>query len=149
MATEESNIVQACRIQASKSGARLFRNNRGFFLTIDAIKTVKDAAVNFGVTGVLDVLKSGRLRKVRAGLEVPGSADLIGWKTIQVTPEMVGMKIAIFCGAEVKTLDGRVSKEQQIFIDNVNAAGGIAGAVRSPEEVHTLLSCERFIPKAK
>jgi len=139
MATEESNLVQACRMQASKSGARVFRNNRGFFLTIDAITTIKNAAMQFGVKGVLDVIKSGRLRKVRAGLEVPGSSDLIGWKTVEITPDMVGTRIAVFCGAEIKTQDGRVSKEQQIFIDNVKGAGGIAGAVRSIEEMRDLM----------
>lgn len=47
MATEESNIQQRCRIMASKCGARVFRNNRGLFLTIDALSIIKDAAVQF------------------------------------------------------------------------------------------------------
>lgn len=99
MATEESNIQQRCRIMASKCGARVFRNNRGLFLTIDALSIIKDAAVQFGVKGVLDVLRSGRLRKVRAGLEVPGSSDLIGWHTVTITPDMVGKRVAIFFSA--------------------------------------------------
>lgn len=139
MATEESNIVQDCRVAASKCGARVFRNNRGFFLTIDAITHIKNAAKNFGVTGVFDIIKSGRLRRVRAGLEVPGSADLIGWYTVNVTPDMVGKPVAVFCAPEVKRPGKYATADQKRFIANVNAAGGIAGVVRSGDDMRKLL----------
>jgi ribosomal protein S19 len=32
-----------------------------------------------------------------------GSADLIGWKRVTVTPEMVGSTVAVFTSIEVKT----------------------------------------------
>lgn len=139
MATEESNISQRCRMAASKAGARVFRNNRGLFLTLDALAIIKDAAVQFGVKGVLDVLKSGRLRKVRAGLGVAGSSDLIGWHTVVITPDMVGKKVAIFLAPEVKQPGEDPTKDQVRFIDNVNAAGGIAGVVRSEQDMQKLL----------
>ncbi len=140
MATEESNIQQRCRIAASKAGARVFRNNRGLFLTIDALSLIKDAATQFGVRGVLDLLRSGRLRKVRAGLEVPGSADLIGWHTVTITPDMVGKQVAVFLAPEVKRPGSYATKDQKRFIENVNAAGGIAGIVRCEEDMHDLLA---------
>ena len=144
MATEESNIQQRCRIVASRCGARVFRNNRGLFLTIDALVIIQKAAREFGVRGVFDVIKSGRIRKVRAGLEVAGSADLIGWKTYVITPDMVGKRIAVFAAPEIKTLDGRTSKDQQRFIDNVKEAGGIAGIVRSEGDMEKLFNNHKF-----
>lgn len=140
MATEESNIVQECRVAASKMGARVFRNNRGLFLTIDALTLIKNAATQFGVKGVLDLLRSGRLRKVRAGLEVPGSSDLIGWHTITITQAMVGQKVAVFCAPEVKRPGSYPSQDQKHFIDNVQKAGGIAGVVRNGEDMGKLLT---------
>lgn len=144
MATEESNIVQNCRLAASQLGARVFRNNRGLFLTLDAITLIEKAAKQFGLKGVFDVIKSGRLRKVRAGLEVPGSADLIGWHTITVTPEMVGKKVAVFLAPEVKRVGSYASKDQKHFIKNVNDAGGIAGVVRSGEDMQNLINNHEF-----
>lgn len=36
---------------------------------------------------------------------------------------------------EVKTLSGKLSKEQQAFIDDINAAGGFAAVVRSLDDL--------------
>lgn len=102
MAIEETNIVNRLRSEASERGDRLFRNNRGKFRTMDGLRTVE------------------------AGLSAKGSSDLIGWTRVKITPEMVGSVIAVFTATEVKTSKGKVSKEQQDFIDAVNAAGGIA-----------------------
>ena len=60
-----------------------------------------------------------------------GSADLIGWRTVTVTPEMVGQKIAVFTSIEVKSTSGRVKPEQQQWLAAVQAAGGIAAVARS------------------
>ena len=64
-----------------------------------------------------------------------GSADLIGWHTITITPEMLGARVAIFTGIEVKrTTGGRRSPDQITFIANLRAAGGIAGFATSEED---------------
>lgn len=63
-------------------------------------------------------------RKQRAGLQAAGSSDLIGW-----THE--GKFLAI----EIKTEKGRVSLDQQRFIDVVNKAGGVAFVARSAQDV--------------
>jgi hypothetical protein len=70
---------------------------------------------------------------VRYGLQ-PGSSDLIGWRTVTITPDMVGQRIAVFTSIEVKTPTGRVKPEQQQWLDAVQAAGGIAGVARSVED---------------
>lgn len=67
-------------------------------------------------------------RMIRAGL-CTGGSDILG-----IAPNG-GRFIAI----EVKTKTGRVSPEQQTFINAVRAAGGIAGVARSVEDALELI----------
>ncbi len=71
-------------------------------------------------------------RALHAGL-CEGSSDLIGWTTVEITPDMVGKKIAVFTAIEVKAEGGRVSPKQRNFLDVVKQSGGIAGIASSPE----------------
>ena len=110
----EQQIQQHIRLACSTGNTRLFRNNTG---------TLKD--------------QNGR--PVQFGL-CKGSADLIGWKRVTVTPDMVGQQVAVFLSIEVKTPTGRIRPEQQQWLDAVQAAGGIAGVARSVEDALDLLS---------
>jgi hypothetical protein len=82
---------------------------------------------------------------VRYGLQ-PGSSDLIGWRTVTITPEMVGQQVAVFTSIEVKTPTGRVKPEQQQWLDAVQAAGGIAGVARSVEDAQALTAEPDGVP---
>jgi hypothetical protein len=104
----EQRIQQQIRIACSTGDTRLFRNNTG-------------------------TLRDQHGRPVQFGL-CKGSADLIGWRTVTVTPEMVGTQVAVFLSIEVKTPTGRLRPEQQQWLDVVQAAGGIAGVARSVED---------------
>ena len=73
-------------------------------------------------------------RFIKYGLGNPGGADLIGWTSVVVTPEMVGRKVAVITCLEVKTAKGKATTEQIAFIHAVKFAGGIAEIVRSEEE---------------
>ena len=73
------------------------------------------------------------------GVGSPGGSDLIGYRRVTVTPEMVGQDLAVFTAVEVKTPRGRVKAEQQQFIDHINSAGGIAGIARSVDEAKSIL----------
>ena len=84
------------------------------------------------------VLRDQRGVPVRYGLQ-PGSADLIGWRTITITPEMVGQQVAVFTSIEVKSATGRLRPEQRQWMEAVQAAGGIAGVARSVEDAQALL----------
>jgi len=84
-------------------------------------------------------LKDANGRPVSFGL-CKGSADLIGWTSRTITPEMVGQQVAVFTSIEVKTPTGRIRPEQQRWLNAVQAAGGIAGVARSIEEAMDLLS---------
>ena len=78
--------------------------------------------------GSLPDPKTGR--PVQFGL-ARGSADLIGWRTITITPDMVGSQLAVFTSIEVKTPTGRLTPQQRSWLEAVHRAGGIAGVARS------------------
>ena len=73
------------------------------------------------------------------GVGSPGGSDLIGYRRVRVTEEMVGQEIAQFAAVEVKSARGRVKAEQQQFINHVLSAGGVAGVARSVDEAQKLL----------
>jgi len=73
-------------------------------------------------------------RRVYYGLH-KGSADIIGWESVDITPEMVGKKIAVFLAIEVKSEKGKPTKEQQNFIEQVNKSGGIGIITNNVEDV--------------
>ena len=110
----EQQIQQHIRLACGTGDTRLFRNNTG---------TLKDA--------------NGR--PVQFGL-CKGSSDLIGWKRVTITPEMVGTQVAVFLSIEVKAATGRLRHEQQQWLDAVQAAGGIAGVARSVSDAERLLT---------
>ena len=112
----EQTIQQHIRIACSTGATRLFRNNTG-------------------------TLKDQHGRPVQFGL-CKGSADLIGYRTITITPEMVGQQVAVFLSIEVKTPTGRIRPEQQAWLETVQAAGGIAGVARSVEDAKALLAAQ-------
>ena len=109
----EQRIQQEIRLTCSRGPVRLYRNNTG-------------------------TLYDRQGRPVTFGL-AKGSADLIGWTTRTITPDMVGQRVAVFTSLEVKTPTGRVSTEQRQWLEAVQSAGGIAGVVRSVEEAEALL----------
>lgn len=63
----------------------------------------------------------------------PGSADLIGWHSVTVTPDMVGQQVAVFLSVEVKTATGRVREDQEAWARIVKHHGGKAIIARSTE----------------
>lgn len=73
-------------------------------------------------------------RMIQYGVCNPGGSDLIGWTTVEVTPEMVGTRLAVFTAVEVKAPNGRATEAQLNFISQVLKAGGFAGIARSPGE---------------
>jgi hypothetical protein len=110
----EHEIQQRIRLACGRGAVRLWRNN----------------------TGAL-VDKQGRF--VRFGL-CKGSSDLIGLRSLEITPELVGQRIAQFVALEIKTTQGVLSPEQRAFLRLVQQLGGVAAACRSAEEAEQLLS---------
>lgn len=115
MATSETQLQQEIRLAlGTRPDLRLYRNN----------------------CGSLPDPRTGR--PVQFGL-ARGSADLVGWRTITVTPDMVGQQLAVFTSIEVKTPNGRIRPEQHAWQRTVSAAGGIAGIARSIQDANEIL----------
>lgn len=75
-----------------------------------------------------------------AGDPINGAADLNGWTSIIITPEMVGTKIAVFTSVETKrSQGGRISSEQLKWSEQVKNAGGIALIANSEDLARDLL----------
>ena len=86
-------------------------------------------------TGAL-VDQQGRF--VRFGL-CKGSSDLIGLRALEITPELVGQRLAQFVALEIKTGSGTVSPEQRAFLRLVQELGGVAAVCRSIEQARAVL----------
>lgn len=125
-----NRLLLAC----SKGASRLFRNSvgQGWVGRSTHIKTAGPYHLKPG-----DVVVHSA-RPLHAGL-IAGSGDLIGWHSFVVQPEDVGRRVAVFASLEAKEGTGRLSPEQRNFRDQVLAAGGIAGEVRSVEDAARLL----------
>lgn len=107
----EHAIMQRVMLAASRLGWRVFRNNVG-------------------------VLPDRRGIPIRYGL-CPGSADLVGWRSLVITPDMVGSTLAQFVSVEVKGPRGKLSDEQARWRNAVEQAGGLALVARGPDDLMT------------
>ena len=112
----EQQIQQRIRLACSRGPVRLWRNNTG------RLRDERGQLVTFGLC--------------------PGSADLIGYRSVTITPEMVGQTVAVFAAVEVKSERGRPTPEQTFFLEHITAAGGLAGIARSVEDAQVILGCK-------
>ena len=122
----EIKLQNKILLRFSNGATRLFRNNVGMAWQGRMLKN------NRG-TVILE-----NARPLHAGL-MKGSADLIGWQSVEVTPEMVGKRIAIFTSVEVKGKGTRTTPEQLVWRQNVSDAGGNNVIARSLEDVEQML----------
>ena len=67
-----------------------------------------------------------------------GVSDYCGWRSIVITPEMVGKRVAQFVGIEMKTKTGKAREAQLNFGEAVRRDGGIAGVCRDATEATQL-----------
>ncbi len=109
----EHEIQQRIRLACGHGPVRLWRNNSGALVD-----------------------QQGRL--VRFGL-AKGSSDLIGLRSLEITPDLVGQRIAQFVALEIKTARGVVSPEQRAFLQLVEQLGGLAAICRSVEAAEQAL----------
>jgi hypothetical protein len=112
----EHEIQQRIRLACGRGPVRLWRNN----------------------TGAL-VDQQGRF--VRFGL-CKGSSDLIGLRSLEITPELVGQRLAQFVALEIKTGSGTVSPEQRAFLQLVQQLGGVGAVCRSIAQAQAVLALD-------
>lgn len=125
----EADITNKILKEASRMGARLFRQN------------VALAWVGKVVRKTPDTITLQSPRPLHAGLCV-GSSDVIGWTPVVVTREMVGQTVAVFTAVEVKTARVPATAEQKAFVAAVREAGGLACIARSVEDALATLRRE-------
>lgn len=108
----EASVQANVRLEASRKGAHLFRNNVG-------VLTDKDGRpVRYGLAN-----DSAKLNKVIK------SSDLIGWRKLRINHEHVGQVVAQFISRECKrpgwTFKNDEREVAQLkWLELVNAAGG-------------------------
>ncbi len=106
----ESEVQNKIRLKLSQLGFILFRNNVGAW--------------------------QHRLGHwIKYGL-CEGSSDLIGWRPLIITSDMVGSKIAQFVAIETKRPSkSRVSAKQSHFVNVVQKSGGVGIIASSIEDL--------------
>lgn len=112
-ANTETDIMKLIRQELGSGKIRLFRNNVG------QARTETGAVVVFGLC--------------------KGSSDLIGWKSVEITSDMIGKRVAIFTALEVKKPGKKPDKDQRNFIAVVAKHGGISGVAVSIEQAREVL----------
>lgn len=105
----ESKTLHDCLLEASRRGWRLFRNQVGIYHLADG-------------------------RSLSSGL-CKGSSDLIGWRSVTITPDMVGQRIAQFIAVETKSEIGKATPEQENFLRVVRESGGHAVLAKKPSDL--------------
>ncbi len=135
---KETNIQRAVMKACAPHGITAFRNNVGSAWRGQIHRTVGGVVLRCADGSTVTTERGDLLIKrptlVSYGLH-KGSSDLIGWKVITVTPEMVGQKLAIFTALEVKAAKGKATAEQLTFLRAVQAAGGKAHIIKSPNDL--------------
>jgi len=104
-ALETALVGMIQRAARAIPGVKLYRNNRG--------------VAQFGN------------HTVAFGVGPRGGSDFIGYRTVKITPDMVGSEIAQFCALEAKAPGKLLDPDQRKFIDSVRAAGGHAAMIDS------------------
>lgn len=89
--------------------------------------------INAGMGWAGKVVRKGRfvvIENPRPFHGVPdGFPDLAGWTTVEVTPDMIGQRLAVFTGEEVKAT-GKLTADQEKFRDVILRMGGIHRTLR-------------------
>jgi hypothetical protein len=117
----EHEIQQRIRLACGHGPVRLWRNNTG------AMADQQGRFVRFGLC--------------------KGSSDLIGLRSVVVSPEMVGQRLAQFVALEIKTARGVISSEQRAFLELVEQLGGVAAVCRSVEAAQQALASTPWLTR--
>jgi hypothetical protein len=99
----EKQLLNQILLDYQEDGFKLFRNNVGMGYN------EKGTPIHYGLC--------------------KGSGDLIGWRSVVITPNMVGKTIAQFASIEAKTCGTRITDEQLSWHKTVEKEGGYSEIV--------------------
>jgi hypothetical protein len=145
--SSENTVQRKIWLKLGSMACRLFRMNSG-----------RGWISGLGPNGIIKLTDGSVIvkaaRPIALGFSMPngdpvkGVSDLPGWMTLEITPEMVGKKVAIFTSMEIKaTTGGRASPDQKNWFKQVNDAGGLAAIVNSEESA--IAAINEYIHKLK
>jgi hypothetical protein len=103
------------KLSKTQPHRRAFRINAGQGWVSNKYKWIKN------------VLMLHSPRPLQAGPE--GWHDCVGWTSVEVTPEMVGKKVAVFTFSEFKKPGEKYRDEQRRLADLVTRMGGICEVI--------------------
>jgi len=131
MANRETLLLKEIQVELSRDDSRLWRNNTG------------EAWAGYAIPAPPGLYKPGAIvievpTRVNFGLAV-GSGDLIGLRSREITPAMVGQTIAVFASVEIKSYRGNLTPEQQAWISFIKRCGGYAGMARTIDDARHIL----------
>ena len=109
----ESEILAYARMQATKMGGRLWRNQSGMAWQGEILNKSNN------------ILHLRNPRPLKSGL-TNGASDLIGFYSLSIKEEHLGKTLAIFWANEIKTKNDKLSKEQLNFLYFIAESGGEA-----------------------
>lgn len=121
MSESESENMQTIRLEASRRGWLLLRNNSGAYFDKHG------RIIRYGL--------GNDSAKVNAAIKSP---DLIGIRTVTITPDMVGMTIGQFVAIETKKKGWRMdktAKAQANFGKIITERGGIFQFATGPGDI--------------
>ena len=128
MTNRESDLMRRIQVAACRDpDVRLFRNNVGAAWL---------GKVQHNMDGSVTIHQPMR---VVYGLG-KGTSDLIGLRSVVITPEMIGQRVAVFAAVEVKRPGKRGTPEQKQFISVVKRLGGLAGIAASVGQMNEVLT---------
>lgn len=107
----EHDIQNSIRIELGKHGIYTERMNAGSFWSG---KTVAHDGKHLVLSDPTRIMGA-----------VAGTSDLIGFRSVKITPDMVGTTVAQFIAIEVKKPGERPRKNQLDYLAMVNKRGGV------------------------
>ena len=124
MGYKENNLIKRVLLSAKANNQRLVRINSGMgWISEKSVRVTKPTPVTVYPGDIL-------LRKARPFHGAPeGTPDICGFTSVTVTQDMVGKKVAIFTGLEVKAT-GNLRPRQKKVGDMIRRMGGRFEVVR-------------------
>lgn len=134
------SVIKNALLWATKRGWRLAQNVVGG----GWIGTLGEEYMYSTKKGPRKSVELYNARFIKFGLLIPssergkihgGTLDLVGWRTVVITPEMVGKKIAQYLEFDAKTPGyDRMSPDQKNRVKQILSAGGMTGIFRKNGE---------------